>query len=137
MNAFWAQLNREIEAARKSVRVACHCPDDLMPAAFRAHEEWCRAEIDSLCLSWAQTGWWPQMTAEQAWWVCLRLHGAGMMMAPLQLAQWVEHPSRAQALQWLLVDAWPLRVDALAAKALLAPDELDQENPEPPAQWLG
>jgi len=60
-----------------------------------------------------------------------------MMLAPLLLALWTEHPTRQQALDWLLVDAWPLRVSELAAKALIPPDEDDPDLFPPPPEWMG
>jgi len=135
MNPFWTEVNRELEQVSQLLRPWAHCPDDMMPAAFRAHEEWCRPQIDQACLQWARLGTWPDITPEQAWWVCLRFSGAEIMVIPLQLAGWTTHPSRYEALRWLLVDVWPLRIDALAAEVLTPLDESDSDTPPPPS-WM-
>lgn len=133
MNEFWSRMSRDLEEMQRALRPFAHTPDELLPTAFRAHEEWCRDEVDRACLLWVRSGAWPDMTPEMMWWVCLRLGRALMTSAPLHLAFWQEHPSRTEALKWLLVDAWPLHVDALAAAVLLPPDE---PEPGPPPEWL-
>lgn len=136
MNAFWTEMNRELESVSQPLKNFAHCPEDMMPAAFRAYEEWCRPEIDQACLQWIRFGTWPELTPEQMWWVCLRFLGAEMMVTPLQLATWTVHPTRYEALRWLLLEVWPLRIDVLAAEVLIPLDEHAEEKPQQPPHWM-
>jgi hypothetical protein len=132
MNRFWQKVQTELELAGKSLHSSVCCPEDLMPHAFRAREQWIREKIDSLCLHWARFERWPELSKEDAWWVAIRITKALRFVIPLTLAEWTEQATRDQVMRWCLVDTWPLHVSEVA-QFVITPINDDSD---PPPEWL-
>lgn len=116
MNQFWQALQVEMEAQLDALNPVSECPEELMPESFLAWELTTREKVDAACLVWARSSQWlVSLTPPMVWLVSLRLYQALTLAIQMELTPWEQSPTRREALEWLLVDTWPLHVRAVAA----------------------
>ncbi len=135
MNEFWQQLQEEMEAQLQVLKLVQECPEELMPEDFLAWELTTREAVDEACLYWTRLKRWPDtLTPPLMWLVSLRLCQALPLAIQMCMTRWPQSPARHEALDWLLIETWPLHVPAMAAKVGVPPLDSDEEIPPPP--WL-
>lgn len=110
----WDEVNQELRAALAVLGpLADACPP-MELEQVRREEERLRKALDSACLHWMERGQWASdLSPLEASLLTLRLHTAQPWVLALSLPDDWPHPSRQQALEWLLVQAWPIRAGSV------------------------
>ena len=93
------------------------CPDDLGSGDFAVFEGVIRDELDEAVITWIWDKRWPEnVEHDMEWAMCLRLSKALRLCMIMSTNEWLQIPEREEALEWLLIDTWPVIVDEVAAE---------------------
>jgi hypothetical protein len=117
MKNFWQTLRQEMDELLQQLRSSMECPDDLGAFGFVAFEVAIRDELDEAVITWIWDKRWPKSVEHDMEWVmCLRLSKALRLCMIMSTNEWLQVPGREEALEWMLIETWPVVVGEVASE---------------------